>query len=117
MNGTQARLYLRKKREGAKGTESHSSQGTTHNKPTAASATSHPPVMAKHCARMHLAGRRDSCSGVQYPFFEEPTSFSPLQLWDEVKGRWIKISNTKPRPGKEEKYYRDQGRTQRKDGK
>ncbi|KAL4073193.1 hypothetical protein V8B97DRAFT_1916595 [Scleroderma yunnanense] len=113
MNKSQARIYLRKEsrknREGSRRVEPNDSQGMINavfSQPPTPSATFHPPVMGGHCARMYLAGRRDSCSGVQHPFFEEPVSMeSPAQLLDEVKARWEEIFNTVLRPGSVEKHY------------
>ncbi|KAI5996995.1 hypothetical protein EDD15DRAFT_387575 [Pisolithus albus] len=72
------------------------------------SSTSHPPVMAGHCARMFAAGRRDSCSGFLYPFFEGPETTSPAQelmqdLKKKTKSIWggDDVVSGKPRKNKE----------------
>lgn len=57
-------------------------ENTTLDQPLKRSSTFHPPVMSRHCARMFASGRRDSCSGVRHPFFEEPGKISFAQeMW------------------------------------
>ncbi|KAI5986173.1 hypothetical protein EDD15DRAFT_2373477 [Pisolithus albus] len=107
------------RRDTCSAAQSSSPQGSSHaecdkirsktlDQPPRRSSTSHPPVMAGHCARMFAAGRRDSCSGVRYPFVEGPETTSPAQeltqdLKKKTKSIWGShdVVNGKPRKNKE----------------
>lgn len=115
MNGHCARMFVQGRRDTCSAAQYASPQGSsqadcdkirsmTLDQPPRRSSTSHPPVMSGHCARMLVAGRPDSCSGVRYPFFEEPEKASPAQeiLQDLKKTNWGSrdIVNGKPRENK-----------------
>lgn len=117
MNGHCARMFLQGRRDtcsaaqypppaGSSHAECDKIKSTTLDQPPRRSSTSHPPVMAGHCARMFAAGRRDSCSGVRYPFFEEPEKTSSAkEIMQDLKKKasiWGShdVVNGKPRKNK-----------------